>query len=249
MKNVLSIAGSDPSGGAGIQADLKTFQALGVRGMAAITSLTAQNQHEVFGVLNTPPEFITAQLEAVFKAHKVDAIKIGMLGNVPAIDVVASQINGRKNIVLDTVMVATSGGLLLERDAIGALKKLILLADIITPNLPEAAALLGAMDTPKNMARGLLDLGARAVLVKGGHGTGDNCDDVFADRDGDIEVFSAPRLAIENAHGTGCTLSSAIAVFLANGENMRDACKSAKDYITRAIKNAKDGMLNHALKQ
>lgn len=241
MKNVLSIAGSDPSGGAGIQADLKTFAALGVYGMAAITALTAQNTRGVTGVQMVGADFARAQIKAIFDDIKVDALKIGMTGNSATIIAIANMLRTYKPrfVVLDPVMVATSGDALLSDNGARALvSQLIPLADIITPNLPEGRALLGKDADGDKMAKGLLNLGAKAVLLKGGHGDGDKAVDIFASQDGAFEHLSAPRVNTKNTHGTGCTLAAAIAAFAAKGTPTLDACRAAKEYVTRAIKTA-----------
>jgi len=241
IHKVLSIAGSDSSGGAGVQADLKTFSALGVYGMTAFTALTAQNTVGVQGVYPVPAEFLLQQLCSIFDDVPPAAVKIGMVGDVDSIEGVADFLRARdaKNIVLDPVMVATSGDQLINDAAVDALKQyLIPIADIITPNMHEARILLGSdIDDPMAAVRDLLSLGARAVLLKGGHGENAVCIDVYADANG-IEVFEAPRLAICNTHGTGCTLSAALAAYLARGDSMVDAIGEAKSYITEAIRHA-----------
>src|SRR5215831_20171159 len=214
----LTIAGSDSSAGAGIQADLKTFAALGVYGASVITALTAQNTRGVSAIHDVPPEFVAAQIDAVFSDLAVGAVKIGMLGRAPVIAAVAAGLDRWKanNVVLDPVMVATSGDRLLAPDAVDALKReLIPRARVVTPNLPEAAALLGttiAADDDAMVAQGkrILALGAKAVLIKGGHGAGlDSVDFLF---DGaQVTRYAFKRIATRNTHGTGCTLSAAIA--------------------------------------
>ena len=238
----LTIAGSDSGGGAGIQADLKTFSALGVYGASVITALTAQNTKGVTGIHDVPADFITAQIDAVFTDLKVDAVKIGMLSNAPAIAAVAASLDRHKarNIVLDPVMVATSGDRLLKPDAVEALRKLLLpKAMVITPNMPEAAALLDTEiaedeQVMRHQAQRLLKLGARAVLLKGGHDTGPESADLLVTPDASTRL-SAERIATRNTHGTGCTLSSAIAAGLAKGRDLTDAVRGAKSYITAAI--------------
>lgn len=228
IPKVLSIAGSDPSGGAGIQADLKTFSALGVYGMAALTSLTAQNTRGVQAVQTLPPAFIRAQLESIFDDIAVHAVKIGMIADATAADVLADVLAARKaqNIVLDPVMVATSGDRLISDEAIDVIKqRLVPLAAIVTPNAHEAA-ILGDLSS------------ARAVLYKGGHGTdAKNAVDVLV-MGADQFEFSSPRILTPHTHGTGCTLSSAIAVYLALGEALPAACEKAKTYLSGAIKHA-----------
>jgi hydroxymethylpyrimidine/phosphomethylpyrimidine kinase len=238
----LTIAGSDSGGGAGIQADLKTFSALGVYGASVISALTAQNTRGVTGIHDVPADFITAQIDAVFGDLKVDAVKIGMLSNAPAIEAVAAGLDRHKarNIVLDPVMVATSGDRLLKPDAVDALRKLLLpKALLITPNLPEAAALLDteiAADEAvmRHQGHRLLKLGAKAVLIKGGHDTGPESADLLVTPDTTTRL-SAERIATRNTHGTGCTLSSAVAAGLALGQSLTDAVRGAKSYITAAI--------------
>jgi hydroxymethylpyrimidine/phosphomethylpyrimidine kinase len=239
---VLTIAGSDSSGGAGIQADLKTFAAFGVYGASVITALTAQNTQGVTGIHQVPAEFVTAQIDAVFADLDVKAVKIGMVAQRPVIDAIVAGF-GRwppRHMVLDPVMVATSGDRLLAPDAIEALRtKLIPRADVITPNLPEAAALL---DEPiawnetqiENQGKRLLAMGCRAVLIKGGHGQGAESIDYLISKAGTI-ALAAPRIATKNTHGTGCSLSSAIAAGLAKGDDMETAVRNAKTWISAAI--------------
>lgn len=244
IPNILSIAGSDPSGGAGIQADLKTFAALGTYGMAAITALTAQNTIGVTGFVAVPADFMRDQLRAIFDDVEVSAVKIGMLANADIIEAVAEVLEQSCDapIVLDPVMVATSGDALIDQDAVAALKsRLIPMADVITPNIPEAEKLSRkAVLDMEAAAEGLLDLGARAVYLKGGHLKGDVMRDVLASSNG-AQVLEAPRVDTENTHGTGCTLSSAIAAYLGHGEDLADACEKAKAYLTEALKHA-DGL-------
>lgn len=238
----VTIAGSDSSGGAGIQADLKTFSALGVYGASVITALTAQNTLGVTAIHDAPPDFITAQMDAVFSDLKVAAVKIGMLSRPATIAAVADALErlGARNIVLDPVMVAASGARLLEDAAIATLKaRLLPLADVVTPNLPEAAALLNAPVAADEAAmrtqgEALLALGAKAVLMKGGHGEGAESVDLLVTRDAVLRL-PAPRHATRNTHGTGCTLSSAIASGLARGLTLAEAVRAAKTYITGAI--------------
>ena len=245
IANVLSIAGSDPSGGAGVQADLKTFSALHCYGMAAITALTAQNTHGVYGVHVPPAEFTAAQIDAVFADIRVDAVKIGMLATGEIVKAVADRLRVHKarNIVLDPVLVATSGDSLGAPDVVEAMiAHLFPLASVITPNLPEAARLAG-VDVPQERpameraGRLLLGAGCRAVLIKGGHLGGDHAEDMLFDG-ATMSVLSAPRVATRNTHGTGCTLSSAIAANLANGSSLADAAANAKIYLTGALRAA-----------
>lgn len=248
----LTIAGSDSSGGAGIQADLKTFAALGVYGASVITALTAQNTRGVTGIHAVPAEFVTAQVDAVFSDLEIGAVKIGMVAQVTSIDAIAAALSrwASRHVVLDPVMVATSGDRLLASEAVDALRtKLIPLATVITPNLPEAAALL---DEPvaaseaeiESQGRRLLSLGCRAVLVKGGHGEGAESIDYLVGTDTTI-ALAAPRVATKNTHGTGCSLSSAIAAGLAKGEGLESAARNAKAWISAAIAAADRFSVGH----
>ena len=238
----VTIAGSDSGGGAGIQADLKTFGALGVYGASVIAALTAQNTQGVTGIHDVPADFIKAQMDAVFSDLSVDAVKIGMLSRAASIETVAKGLadHRAKNVVLDPVMVATSGDRLLAADAVDALRRLLIpRAVVITPNLPEAAALVEASPArnEKEMeiqARELLALGARNVLIKGGHDTSADSVDLLIGQ-GDVVRLSAKRIATKNLHGTGCTLSSAIAAGLAKGLDLKEASRQAKVYVTSAI--------------
>jgi hydroxymethylpyrimidine/phosphomethylpyrimidine kinase len=237
----VTIAGSDSGAGAGVQADLKTFSALGVYGTTVITALTAQNTKGVFGIHEVPADFITAQIDAVFSDFDVAAVKIGMLGSGAAIGAVAAALDrySARNVVLDPVMAASSGEKLLRADSIDALRRLIATVDLLTPNLHEAALL---MDTSvaadesemRRQAQALLALGPGAVLIKGGHGGGPESVDLLVDADG-FTRFAAPRSETKNTHGTGCTLSSAIAAGLAKGQALAGAVRDAKAYITAAI--------------
>ena len=239
IPKTLTIAGSDPSGGAGIQADLKTFSALGCYGMAVITACTAQNTKGVTAVEVMPAEFVRQQLLTIFDDIAVHAVKIGMIADAEIADVVADVLEEFQpdNIVLDPVMVATSGDSLISNDAMDVLKeRLIPLADVITPNIPEAEKLSKkAVLDMEEAAKGLLSLGADAVLLKGGHLSKDvMSNDVLAHADG-IQTFEAKRILTSNTHGTGCTLSSAIAAYLARGMDLRAAVGMAKTYLTEAI--------------
>jgi hydroxymethylpyrimidine/phosphomethylpyrimidine kinase len=248
----LTIAGSDSSGGAGIQADLKTFAALGVYGASAITALTAQNTQGVAAIHDVPPAFVTAQIDAVFSDLAVGAVKIGMLANADVIAAVAAALDRWKvtNMVLDPVMVATSGDRLLKPDAVDALKcELIPRARVVTPNLPEAAALLDttvAADQSEMRAQAerILALGAKAVLIKGGHGGGAESVDVLFDGASAIHL-AATRVGTRNTHGTGCTLSAAIAAGLAKGQELAVAARIAKVYVTDAIAAADQLAVGH----
>jgi hydroxymethylpyrimidine/phosphomethylpyrimidine kinase len=238
----LTIAGSDSSGGAGIQADLKSFAALGVYGASVITALTAQNTKGVTGIHQIPSDFVTAQIDAVFSDLDIGAVKTGMVADLQVIGAIAAGLAKwrPRPVVVDPVMVATSGDRLLAADAVDALRKLLIpRALVITPNLPEAAALVGASPArnEKEMeiqARELLALGARNVLIKGGHGTSDESVDLLIGQ-GDVVRLSAKRIETKNLHGTGCTLSSAIAAGLAKGLDLKEACRHAKAYVTGAI--------------
>lgn len=244
----LTIAGSDSSGGAGIQADLKTFAALGVYGASVVTALTAQNTTGVTGIHKVPADFVTAQIDAVFNDLDVKAVKIGMVAQLATIDAIAAGLMrwSPKHVVLDPVMVATSGDRLLPADAIEGLRtKLISRASLITPNLPEAAILLEepvATSETAIVSQGsrLLAMGCGAVLIKGGHGQGAESIDYLIRSDGVI-ALAAPRLATGNTHGTGCSLSSAIAAGLAKGDDMATAVRNAKVWISAAIAAA-DGL-------
>jgi hydroxymethylpyrimidine/phosphomethylpyrimidine kinase len=238
----VTIAGSDSGGGAGIQADLKTFAALGAYGACVIAALTAQNTKGVTAVLDVPPQFVTAQMDAVFSDFAVGAVKIGMLGNAGVVEAVADGLARHRHVpvVLDPVMVATSGDRLLTPDAVEALRtKLVPLAVVVTPNLPEAAALLDAPraiteDEMVRQAERLLGSGAKAVLMKGGHGRGAESADLLVTATATVR-FAAARVATKNTHGTGCTLAAAIAAGLAKGEDLATAVRAAKDYVTAAI--------------
>jgi hydroxymethylpyrimidine/phosphomethylpyrimidine kinase len=241
----LTIAGSDSSGGAGIQADLKTFAALGVYGASAISALTAQNTQGVTGIHLVPPEFVTAQIDAVFGDLDVGAVKIGMVAQLSTIEAIAAALKrwSPKYVVLDPVMVATSGDRLLSADAVDALRtKLIPHATILTPNLPEAAALLDEPVASSEVAverqgTRLMAMGCPAVLIKGGHGQGAESIDYLFDCNG-VTALPAPRIATDNTHGTGCSLSSAIAAELAKGADLRTAVCSAKTWVSAAIAQA-----------
>jgi hydroxymethylpyrimidine/phosphomethylpyrimidine kinase len=238
----LTIAGSDSSGGAGIQADLKSFAALGVYGASVITALTAQNTRGVTGIHQVPADFVTAQIDAVFGDLDVRAVKIGMVADLAVIDAIAAALQkwAPKHVVLDPVMVATSGDRLLATEAVDALRtKLIPLSSLITPNMPEAAALLNepvAADEAAIQSQGkrLLAMGCSAVLIKGGHGQGAESIDYLV-RDSGTIALAAPRIATQNTHGTGCSLSSAISAGLAKGEDMETAVRKAKAWISAAI--------------
>lgn len=256
---VLSIAGSDSGGGAGIQADLKTFSALGCYGMTAITAITAQNTCGVTGIHGIPPEMLRAQIDAVVQDIGVDAVKIGMLHSPDVVRVVADAIRAHRlpHVVLDPVMVATSGDKLIADETVGVLvRELFPLAEVITPNLDEAGWLLGrsigSADALPEAAQALLGMGARAALLKGGHLPGNWVVDLLAVQGGGTQRLESQRIATHNGHGTGCTLSSAIAAFLAIGEPLPLAVEHARAYILGAIAAGADvttgrghGPLNH----
>lgn len=248
----LTIAGSDSSGGAGIQADLKTFAAHGVYGASVLTALTAQNTTGVYSVHQVPPEFVEAQMAAVGSDLTVNATKTGMLFDTGCIEAVGRALDAHRfgPLIVDPVMIATSGDQLLADDAIDAMKSIIITrAEIITPNLAEAARLLGQdqandVDLMITQAQALMKLGPGAVLVKGGHGEAGDAVDVFFDGK-DVAVISHPRVASQNTHGTGCTLSAAIAANRASGMALRPAVESAKTFVWEAILAAKDTRLGN----
>jgi hydroxymethylpyrimidine/phosphomethylpyrimidine kinase len=238
----LTIAGSDSGGGAGIQADLKTFSALGVYGASVLTAVTAQNTLGVQGIHDVPADMVRMQLRSVFSDLEIGAAKIGMLSRPETILSVVKGLGDAPAVpvVLDPVMVATSGDLLLEPAAIAALREHVIpLAAVVTPNLHEAARLTGQPmaaneDDMLRQGRMLLSGGARAVLIKGGHGEGPESVDLLVAPDG-VNRFAMPRIPTRNVHGTGCTLSAAIAVYLALGEPLAEACRKAKGYVSSAI--------------
>ena len=255
MKTALTIAGSDSCGGAGIQADIKTMTMNGVYAMSAVTALTAQNTTGVRAIVNSPPEILKAQIDAVFEDIYPDAVKIGMVSSVELIKVIAERLIffGAKNIVVDPVMVATSGSSLIGDGAVDALKnKLLPLARVITPNIPEAEVLSGikilASDDMIKAAEIISDEFGCAVLCKGGHSLNDANDLLF--EDGDYKWFNGRRIDNPNTHGTGCTLSSAIASYLAKGFDLSTSIIKAKEYITGALSDMLDlgkgsGPINH----
>ena len=239
---VLTIAGSDSGGGAGIQADLKTFAALGCYGMTAITALTAQNTVGVQAIHAVPPEFLRAQLASVLDDIGVDAVKIGMLHTPEVVRTVAWAIDhyGLQRVVLDPVMVATSGDRLIAEETVDVLvRELFPRCTVVTPNLDEAALLIGrpieGAQALEDAGRTLLDMGARAALVKGGHLVGDEVVDLLVRPNTASLRLASPRIASRNVHGTGCTLSSAIAAHLAQGVDVSEAVQRARAYILRAI--------------
>ena len=256
MRTALSIAGSDSSGGAGIQADLKTMTLNGVFAMSAVTALTAQNTTGVRGILEATPEFLAQQIDAVFEDIRPDAVKIGMVSSAALVEVIAERLAfyGAKNIVVDPVMVATSGSALMETDAVAVLKaKLLPLATVATPNIPEAEVLAGmTIRAEADMEAAARAIGGQlgcAVLVKGGHSVSDANDLLWAD--GETRWFTGRRIANPNTHGTGCTLSSAIAANLAKGFDLAASVRRAKDYISGALSAMLDlgagrGPMDHA---
>jgi hydroxymethylpyrimidine/phosphomethylpyrimidine kinase len=241
----LTIAGSDSGGGAGIQADLKVFLALGCHGMSALTALTAQNTVEVAEILPVPPEFVVAQIDAVATDIGIDAAKTGMLASAAIVETVASAVSAHNidKLVVDPVFVSKHRDRLLAEDAVGALRtRLLPLALVVTPNLLEASALLGGGDIAsvqdmKEAARALGNLGPRAVLLKGGHLPGDEAVDVLWTPDGSTEL-SGPRFATQDTHGTGCTLSAAITAYLARGDELSDAIRRGKEFVSGAIRRS-----------
>ena len=256
MKTALTVAGSDCSGGAGIQADLKTMTMNGVYAMSVITALTAQNTTGVRAIQESTPEFLKEQLDAVFEDIRPDAVKIGMVASAPLIRVIADRLRhyGAKNVVLDPVMVATSGSALMQNDALQTLtEELLPLASLVTPNIPEAQVLSGLpIKTKEYMAAAAKQIGDRyhcAVLLKGGHSVNDANDLLYAK--GETVWFAGKRIDNPNTHGTGCTLSSAIAANLAKGFGLAESVRRAKDYISGALSAMLDlgkgsGPMNHA---
>lgn len=247
----LTIAGSDSGGGAGIQADIKTFSALGTYAASVLTAITAQNTKGVTAVEDTSVPLIVAQMDAVFSDLNVDAVKIGMVSRSETILAIAERLRQyQRKVVLDPVMVATSGDRLLRQEAIETLRKeLVPVAAIITPNLPEAALLTGlpiASDraTIIRQAEIILKAGANAVLIKGGHGAGAESTDLLFDGN-NIEVFSAPRIDTRNDHGTGCTLAAAITAHLAKGHSLQEAVSLSKDYLHKALEAGASLSIGH----
>ncbi len=244
VKTVMTIAGSDSGGGAGIQADLKTFAALGVYGTSAITAITAQNTLGVTAVHEVPPEVVAAQIDAIVTDIGADAVKTGMLASAPIIEVVAAKVREHRlaNLVVDPVMVAKSGDRLLRPDAVAVLRERLLpLATVVTPNLPEAEILVGRSlrdeDDVRRAAREIVSLGPRTVVVKGGHAGGDLAVDILFDGVS-FREYAAPRIDTTSTHGTGCTFASAIAAGLARGLTVEEAVAQAKDYVTAALRSA-----------
>lgn len=242
IPNVLTIAGSDPSGGAGIQADLKTFTALACYGMAALTALTVQNTQGVRDVLHLESAFVEAQVRAIFDDVRVDALKIGMVGNARTINALADILKAKrpKFVVLDPVMVATSGDRLISTHAVEVMKEVLIpLCDVLIPNIPEAEALTGRKISGPGGMEGLAAaagaLGAKSVLLKGGHAFDDYMATDLLWHEGKVQSFSTPRIDTKNTHGTGCTLSAALTCLLAHGRTLPEAAKEAKDYLTQAL--------------
>lgn len=241
LKTALTVAGSDCSGGAGIQADLKTFSANGVFGMSVITSVVAENTSRVISVQNISPEIITDQIDAVFEDIEVNAVKVGMLSDSVRIDTVAAALKKYevKYAVIDPVMIAKGGHALMQENALSALvNKIIPLAYVLTPNIPEAQTITGieisTVDDMKKAAEKIYSMGAKNVLVKGGHLSGEAIDLLFDGKD--FEFYSRERINTKNTHGTGCTYSSAIAANLAKDIPIKSAVENAKDYVTNAIR-------------
>lgn len=244
----LTIAGSDSSGGAGIQADLKTFQAFDVYGMSVITSVTAQNTFEVKAIYDLPREMIALQIDSIFEDIDVDAVKTGMLSNEEIIETVADRLSfyNVEKVIVDPVMVSKSKARLLKESAEKKFIELIIpLAFLITPNIPEAEVISGIeiknIEDMKNSAEKIKEMGAKNVLIKGGHLEGDKSTDILFDGI-KFYLFEEKRVLSKNTHGTGCTFSSAITACLARGEDLYDAVKKAKQYITVAIKEAPDNI-------
>ena len=244
IPRALSIAGSDSGGGAGIQADLKTFTALGVYGMTAITAVTVQNTLGVSGYQEVDPRIVADQITAVAADIGVDAAKTGMLASAEIVRAVAGAVaeSGIERLIVDPVFVSKHGDPLLRDEAVSAMREdLLPLASLVTPNLPETGGLLGrevsGRDQMEAAARDLLDLGPSAVLVKGGHLEGSAADDLYVDANGSVEWLHAERIATPHTHGTGCTLSAAITAHLALGEEMEEAVRRAKAFVTDAIRH------------
>jgi hydroxymethylpyrimidine/phosphomethylpyrimidine kinase len=241
VKRVLTIAGSDSGGGAGIQADLKTFGALGVYGASAITAVTAQNTLEVARIVEIDPAMVAAQIEMVLEDIGVDAVKTGMLASKPIIEAVAAVLGRARvpNLVIDPVMVSKTNARLLKEDAVNALKTLLLpLAEIVTPNIPETEVLTGMQvadaESMRAAARRIHDLGPRGVVIKGGHSEGPYVVDLYFDGES-FEELRAERVKTRATHGTGCTFSAAIAAYLAHGLPPLEAVARAKEYLTAAL--------------
>jgi hydroxymethylpyrimidine/phosphomethylpyrimidine kinase len=242
VRKALTIAGSDSGGGAGIQADLKTFAALGVYGTSALTAITAQNTVGVTQVYELSPKLVAAQIDAIMDDIGAHAVKTGMLANAAIIAAITKKIRQHRlrNLVVDPVMVATSGDLLIKKNAVAALRsQLIPLATVVTPNIPEAEELTGLKirggEDIEKAARKMVETGARAVVIKGGHLKGPAIDLFFDGKN--MRVLVAPRIRTQNTHGTGCTFSAAIAAYLAQGKDLESAIRAAKKYITKALRS------------
>src|SRR5690606_1691548 len=256
IAKALTIAGSDSGGGAGIQADLKTFQELDVFGMSALTAVTAQNTKEVTGIYELPPEAVAKQIDAVATDIGIDAAKTGMISSVPIMEMIASRIKEHRihRLVIDPVMISKSGASLLKEEAREALKRLLIpLAEVVTPNLPETEVLTGITpDTEeqrREAARRTGEMGGRSGVIKGGHLQGEQSVDLFFDGE-NFEELSAPRFDTRHTHGTGCTFSAALTAELAKGRPLLEAVRKAKDYITAAIRHPLElggghGPVNH----
>jgi hydroxymethylpyrimidine/phosphomethylpyrimidine kinase len=256
IARALTIAGSDSGGGAGIQADLKTFQELDVFGMSALTAITAQNTKEVTGIYELPPEAVAKQIDAVVTDIGVDAAKTGMISSIPILEIIAAKVKEHRihHLVIDPVMISKSGAALLKKEARHALKRLLIpLAEVVTPNLPETEVLTGITpDTEekrKEAARRIVEMGARSVVIKGGHLRGEKAVDLFFDGE-TFEYLTAPRIKTRHTHGTGCTFSAALTAELAKGRPLPEAVRTAKEYITAAIRHPLElggghGPVNH----
>ena len=246
MRRAMTIAGSDSGGGAGIQADLKTFAAHGVFGMSAITALTAQNTVGVQGVYEIPPAFVAAQIDSIVSDLGVDAVKTGMIANAEIIEVISEKIRSLElyPLVVDPVMVAKGGDPLLRAEARDSLIRLLLpLATVLTPNLPEAESLCGFpikdAAAAREAARAIQAMGPKALVIKGGHFEGETSEDLLFDGK-EFSTFSAPRVPSKNTHGTGCTFASALAAGLALGRSLAEATAGAKNYVSRLIAASTD---------
>jgi len=252
--NALTIAGTDPSGGAGIQADLKAFSALGAYGTSVITALVAQNTRGVQSVYYIDPAFVAAQLDSVFSDVRIDSVKIGMLANAAIVQAVAERLRHYRPefVVLDTVMLAKSGDPLLAPEAVASIRRELLpLVSIITPNLPEAAALLACAPAEneaqmREQGRALLAMGCRAVLMKGGHLSESESPDWLFTREGE-QRFTAPRIMTKNTHGTGCTLSAALAALRPRHTNWADTVQEAKSWLSSALAQADTLEVGHGI--
>jgi hydroxymethylpyrimidine/phosphomethylpyrimidine kinase len=252
IPNVLTLAGVDPSGGAGVFADLKTFSALGAYGTGIVVALTAQNTRGVTGVHLVPASFVTQQIDTLFADVRIDAAKVGMLASAELVSTVAAGLrrHGVRHLVVDPVMVSKSGHHLLQPDAVEALRRELLpLAEILTPNLPEAGVLLSraeprSLDEMRTAARDLHKLGPHYVLLKGGHLDGADCIDILDDGTTQIELHS-PRIETRNTHGTGCTLSAAITALLPQRATVADAVRDAKTWLTAALTAADQLSVGH----